>query len=48
MNNLDTAYQALLNDIGANGVDKNDRTGSGSRSIFGRQFRHNMQEGFLC
>jgi thymidylate synthase len=46
MNNLDTAYQALLNDIGANGVDKNDRTGSGSRSIFGRQFRHNMQEGF--
>ena len=46
MNNLDTAYQALLNDIGANGVDKNDRTGTGSRSIFGRQFRHDMREGF--
>ena len=46
MNNLDYNYHALLNDIGANGVDKKDRTGTGSRSVFGRQFRHNMQEGF--
>ena len=46
MNNLDTAYQALLNDIGANGFNKNDRTGTGSRSVFGRQIRHDMREGF--
>lgn len=46
MNQLDTKYQALLNDIGANGVDKKDRTGTGSRSVFGRQIRHDMSEGF--
>jgi thymidylate synthase len=46
MNNLDYNYHSLINDIGANGVDKKDRTGTGSRSVFGRQFRHNMQEGF--
>lgn len=46
MNQLDTNYQALLNDIGANGVDKKDRTGTGSRSIFGRQIRHKMSDGF--
>ena len=46
MNNLDKQYQELLQDILDNGVDKSDRTGTGTRSVFGRQIRHNMQDGF--
>ena len=46
MNNLDKNYQSLLQDILDNGVEKKDRTGTGTLSVFGRQIRHKMSEGF--
>jgi thymidylate synthase len=46
MNKLDTQYQELLKTILEFGVDKSDRTGTGTKSIFGYTIRHNMQSGF--
>jgi thymidylate synthase len=46
MNNIDKQYQALLQDILDNGITKSDRTGTGTLSVFGRQIRHKMNEGF--
>ena len=46
MNNIDRQYKELLDYILHFGVDKKDRTGTGTKSIFGWQIRHNMKEGF--
>jgi thymidylate synthase len=46
MNNIDKQYQQLLQDILDYGVEKKDRTGTGTKSIFGYTIRHNMQDGF--
>ena len=46
MNKLDTQYQDLLRYILGTRTGKKDRTGTGTLSIFGYQFRHNMQDGF--
>ena len=46
MNKLDRDYQALLQDILNNGTQKSDRTGTGTLSVFGRQIRHKMEDGF--
>jgi thymidylate synthase len=46
MNTLDKQYTDLLQDILDNGVTKQDRTGTGTISVFGRQIRHDMKDGF--
>ena len=46
MNTIDSKYQELLQDILDNGVVKTDRTGTGTISVFGRQIRHKMSQGF--
>lgn len=46
MNKLDKQYQELLQSILDYGVEKKDRTGTGTKSIFGYTIRHNMKDGF--
>ena len=45
-NNIDKQYQDLLRDILYHNNPKVDRTGTGTISVFGRQIRHKMSEGF--
>ena len=44
--NIEEQYLDLLEDVLQNGVGKSDRTGTGTLSVFGRQIRHSMSEGF--
>ena len=46
MNSLDLRYQGILQDILLDGEEKEDRTGTGTISVFGKQIRHDMSEGF--
>jgi thymidylate synthase len=45
-NELDRQYKELLESIIRFGTDKMDRTGTGTKSVFGYTIRHNMQKGF--
>lgn len=39
-------YQDLIKDVLNNGIDSPDRTGTGTLSVFGRQVRYDLSEGF--
>jgi len=45
MNKLDLDYQNLLKDILENGVEKKDRTGTGTLSVFGRTIKYKFKDG---
>ena len=41
-------YLELLDDVLTNGVGRNDRTGTGTIGVFGRQTRFDLRHGFPC
>ena len=43
---VSTQYEELMRYVWENGVDKNDRTGTGTRSVFGYQMRFPLKDGF--
>lgn len=43
---IPTPYEDLLREVMAHGVHKPDRTGTGTRSVFGRQIRYDLSAGF--
>jgi thymidylate synthase len=45
-NRIEEQYRALLGTLLENSTVKSDRTGTGTHSVFGRQIRHNMKDGF--
>jgi len=46
MNRIEEQYRGLLGTLLENSIEKEDRTGTGTLSVFGRQIRHNMKDGF--
>lgn len=46
MNKLDEQYRGLLAEVLHNGIEKDDRTGTGTLSRFGMSIRHRMSDGF--
>ena len=46
MNRIEEQYRALLGTLLENSTEKEDRTGTGTLSVFGRQIRHQMKDGF--
>ena len=46
MTNTENEYKELLSEILDRGLDKSDRTGTGTKSVFGRTIRHDMSLGF--
>jgi thymidylate synthase len=46
MTNIENEYKGLLSEILNRGMDKSDRTGTGTKSVFGRTIRHDMSLGF--
>jgi thymidylate synthase len=46
MINIENEYRGLLSEILDRGLDKSDRTGTGTKSVFGRTIRHDISLGF--
>lgn len=43
-----TPYEDLLRFVLETGTPKSDRTGTGTRSLFGQQMRYDLSAGFRC
>ena len=46
MANIENEYKGLISEILNRGLSKSDRTGTGTKSVFGRTIRHDMSDGF--